>query len=77
MCRRLRGRRRSATSIYVWTVITTESAMARKRELVWILIAFLAFLFFSDRAVLGDVRLPAFFSDDMVLQQGRKIAIWE
>jgi len=51
--------------------------MARKRELVWILIAFLAFLFFSDRAVLGDVRLPAFFSDDMVLQQGRKIAIWE
>jgi sialate O-acetylesterase len=55
--------------------MTAESATLPKRDLVWLLSALLVFLF-SHRVVLGEMRLPAVFSDHMVLQQGRKIAVW-
>ncbi len=49
--------------------------MSPKRDLVWILPVFLAVLL-GHRAGLCNVRMPAFFSDHMVLQQGQKIAVW-
>jgi sialate O-acetylesterase len=52
-----------------------EASIPPKRGQVWILSAFLVALF-SRSVGLADVRLPAFFSDHMVLQQGRKIAVW-
>jgi sialate O-acetylesterase len=50
-------------------------AMPPKRDLVWILSVLLAILL-GNRAGLCNVRMPAFFSDHMVLQQGQKIAVW-
>ena len=52
-----------------------KSGMSPKRDLVWILPVFLAVLL-GHRAGLCNVRMPAFFSDHMVLQQGQKIAVW-
>jgi sialate O-acetylesterase len=49
--------------------------MPPKRNLAWIFSAFLVLLF-SDRIGAGEVRLPSFFSDHMVLQQEQRIAVW-
>ena len=40
------------------------------------LLSFLALLSFATSPLLADVRLPALFTDHMVLQQGQKNRVW-
>lgn len=45
----------------------------RRRQVLWLAVVSVVL---SGDAARGDVRLPALISDNMVLQQGRPVAIW-